>query len=72
MVRSGTAGAVDFAGYQVEGVFNRLFVRWSAQDPVFEGGGPPGLTAARMSGARRYVGRTSSSWLLCRFWSHSG
>ena len=45
----------------MEEVFNRLFVRDVAQDPVFEGGGPPGLTAARMMGARRYVGRTSSS-----------
>ena len=47
-VRSRTAGAVGFAGKLIEGVFNRLFVRWLAQDPVFEGGGPSGLTAARM------------------------
>jgi len=45
-VRSGTAGAVGFAGKLMEEVFNRLFVRWLAQDPVFEGGGPSGLTVA--------------------------
>jgi len=52
--------------------FSRLFVRDVAQYAVFEGGGPPGLAAARMMGARRYVGRTSSKGWLCLFWSHSG
>ena len=66
-MRSGTAGAVTFRGELEEGSFNRLFVRWLAQDPVFEGGGPSGLTAARMMGARRYVGRTSSRGWLCLF-----
>ena len=69
---SGTAGAVIFGGLLIEESFSRLFVRSVAQDPVFEGGGPPGLAAARMMGARRYVGRTSRSGWLCRFWSHWG